>query len=77
MAASLRLARPGVLSGLKIIKIKECQWGHHVCRASFRPIFQSSFFFGKSALSFCSFFGPLRVARLSVRAVKVTLVREK
>ncbi|XP_072525985.1 pyruvate dehydrogenase protein X component, mitochondrial [Salminus brasiliensis] len=50
MAASLRLGRQFVLTGLRIIKIKKCQWSPHVCRGSFRQLFQSPSFFGAAPI---------------------------
>ncbi|XP_066524340.1 pyruvate dehydrogenase protein X component, mitochondrial [Hoplias malabaricus] len=46
MAASLRLGRQTVLTGLRIIKFKKCHWSPQGCRGSFRQLFQSPGLFG-------------------------------
>uniref|UniRef100_A0A3B4DG02 Dihydrolipoamide acetyltransferase component of pyruvate dehydrogenase complex n=1 Tax=Pygocentrus nattereri TaxID=42514 RepID=A0A3B4DG02_PYGNA len=50
MAASLWLGRRAVLTGLRIIKIKECHWSPHGGRGSFRQLFQSPSFLGAAPM---------------------------
>ncbi|XP_063052663.1 pyruvate dehydrogenase protein X component, mitochondrial [Engraulis encrasicolus] len=46
MAASLRLGRQGILSGLRLIKLKKCPFQTHTFREQVRSLFQSPSFFG-------------------------------
>ncbi|KAL2093631.1 hypothetical protein ACEWY4_010943 [Coilia grayii] len=46
MAASLRLGRQGILSGLRLIKLKKCPLQTHTFREQVRSLFQSPSFFG-------------------------------
>ncbi|KAG5273936.1 hypothetical protein AALO_G00157320 [Alosa alosa] len=46
MAASLRLGRQGILTGLRLVKIKKCPWTAHTFREQVRSLFQSPSFFG-------------------------------
>uniref|UniRef100_W5LE58 Dihydrolipoamide acetyltransferase component of pyruvate dehydrogenase complex n=1 Tax=Astyanax mexicanus TaxID=7994 RepID=W5LE58_ASTMX len=50
MAASLRLGRQTVLTGLRIIKVKRCQWSPQVCGGLVRQLFQSPAVFGAAPI---------------------------
>uniref|UniRef100_A0A8B9KZI1 Dihydrolipoamide acetyltransferase component of pyruvate dehydrogenase complex n=1 Tax=Astyanax mexicanus TaxID=7994 RepID=A0A8B9KZI1_ASTMX len=50
MAASLRLGRQTVLTGLRIIKVKRCQWSPQVCGGLVRQLYQSPAVFGAAPI---------------------------